>query len=502
MRLRSDSAPTYLALASLLGFGLQACGPTDSPQSEGPTFEMLTPELVEKAVALRQRALDGSGAYDFLADLTSEVGHRFAGSENDDRAVDWALVRLRELGFENVRAEAVTVPNWQRGEALGEIIGAAVRPLELVALGGSVGTPAGGTEAEVVEVASLEELAQLDPSDVAGRIVFLNRRMERTHDASGYNLTVPIRRDGPVYASRLGAVAVLIRSVGTSDRDVAHTGMTHYVEGVPMIPAAALSNPAADSLAARIGSGETVRFRLELGCRYLPDAVSANVIAEIPGRGRPEEIVLLVAHLDSWDLGAGALDDGAGVAIVTEAARLVGELDPRRTVRVWFAANEEFGISGGLAYDDRYAGETDRYVAAMEADFGAGRVWVMTSRFADDALPVARDLATLLEPLGIDYAGNYAIGGVDLLPLTRHHIPLIDLPQDGTYYFDAYHSAEDTFDKVDAGELAQAVAAYAVSALVAAEIEGGLGPAPAFQIQLPPPFDRVVDGGGATIIHP
>ncbi len=228
----------------------------------------------------------------------------------------------------------------------------------------------------------------------------------------------------------------------------------------------------------------------------MPDAISANAIGEILGRERPQEVVLLAAHLDSWDLGTGALDDGAGCAIVTEAARLIGELEPapRRTVRVWLAANEETGVSGGLAYRERYAPHLRHHVAAMEADFGAGRVWAMSSRVAKRALPVAYELSLLLAPLGIEYHGNVAWGGVDLLPLLYYRVPLIDLRQDGTYYFDAYHSAGDTLDKVDPADLAQNVAAYAVAALVAAEIEEGFGRAPKFRGRLPPHYERIARG--------
>jgi Zn-dependent M28 family amino/carboxypeptidase len=284
--------------------------------------------------------------------------------------------------------------------------------------------------------------------------------------------------------------------VATSNGRHAHTGMTHYEKGVPRIPAAALSNPDADLLEARIRADGPIRFRLELGCRYMPDATSANVIGEIPGRERPQEIVLLAAHLDSWDLGTGALDDGAGCAIIIEAARLIGGLDPppRRTIRVLLAANEEFGVSGGLAYGERHAGEMNLHIAGMEADFGAARVWGMRSRVARSALPAVRELALLLAPLGIGYHGNETLGGTDLLPLMRFDLPVFDLPQDATRYFDAYHSVNDTLDKVDPKDLAQVVAAYAVVALVAAEIEGDFGRAPKLRWPLPTLLERLAEG--------
>jgi len=335
---------------------------------------------------------------------------------------------------------------------------------------------------------------KLDRSQVEGKIVFVNTSMPRTRDGSGYGVSAPIRRHAPQFAADLGATAVLIRSVATS-RNLAHTGTTFYHDSIPFIPAAALSNRDADLLSARIQSGETVRFRLELGCRFFPDARSANVIGEIPGRERPEEIVLLAAHLDSWDLGTGALDDGAGCAIVIEAARLIGTLDPapRRTIRVFLAANEEYGVSGGVAYAQRYREDAKLHVAAMEADFGAGRVFRLLSRVESRTLPAVRELGRLLAPLGIEYGSDGTLGGTDLLPMILHRIPLFELRQDATDYFDHYHSAGDTIDKADAEDLAQVVAAFAVTALVAAEHENGFGRAPRFWGLMPEPFQQLAE---------
>ncbi len=469
----------FPVLASLL---LTSCGSEGASIPERDTWEILQAEVVERAETVRDRALAGSRAYEFLTALTTEVGPRFAGSAGDRRGVEWARAKLEEIGFDEVWTEEVMVPRWIRGVARGEITAPWPQPVVLVALGGSVGTPAGGIEAEVVEVASLEELEGLDRARVADKIVFLSQRMRRSRDGSGYGETVGIRGRGPAVAGALGAAAVIIRSVGTSNDRLAHTGGTRYEDGVRQIPAAALSNPDADLLAAQLAAGQTVRFRLELGSHYLPDVPSANVFAEIRGRESPEEIVLLVAHLDSWDLGTGAVDDGTGCAIVTEAARLIGELEPRprRTVRVWLTANEEFGLSGARAYGVSHADEMDLHVAATESDFGPGRVWAMHSRVTEAALPAVRDLARLLEPLDIEYGGNEARGGADLLPLRAHRVPLFDLRQDGTLYFDIHHTANDTLDKVDPEDLAQNVAANAVTALVLADVDVNFGPAAPF----------------------
>ena len=481
--------------ALLLGCGcFDSSNPNQAPRKS--TFEVLPEALVERAVALREKALEESKAYEFLGALTSEIGPRFTGTENDRRAVEWARQKLEALGFRNVHTEEVIVPCWQRGEAAGEITTPAREELHPLALGGSVGTPPEGLEAEVIEVAGLEQLAQLEPSRVAGKIVFLDRRMPRSREGLGYGQCSPIRRKGPARAAELGAVAVLIRSVSTSSESQAHTGKTHYEEGVPRIPAASLSNPEADRLETLIRENQTVRLRLRLGCRYLADTKSANVIGEIPGSALPEEIVLLVAHLDSWDVGTGALDDGVGCAIVVEVARLIGELEPapRRTIRVLLAANEEFGLSGALAYSERHAEELDKHALGLEADFGADPVWQMSSRVSLRSMKAIRDLARLLEPLGVSYANNASLGGADLLPMVRHRLPLLEMRHDATRYFDSYHSAEDTFDKVDPENLAQCVATYAVAALVAAEYEQGFGRAPKFRGTLPPPFDQIYAG--------
>lgn len=485
----------FTVVALVLGCGFFASSSQDEEPGT-PAFEVLPGPLVERAVALRGRALEESQAFELLEALTTEIGPRFTGSENDRLAVEWAQEKLVALGFQNVRTEEVIVPCWRRGEALGEIIEPAREKYHPLALGGSIATPPEGIAAEVLEVTGLEQLAQLEPARVAGKIVFINQRMPRSREGFGYGQCSPIRRSGPARAAERGAVAVLIRSVSTSKEDHAHTGMTHYEKGVPRIPAAALSNPEADRLEVQIRERGAVRFRLQLGCRYAEDTKSANVIGEIPGSELSEEIVLLVAHLDSWDVGTGALDDGAGCAIIVEAARLIGELEPapRRTIRVLLAANEEFGLDGALTYSNRHAEEMGQHALGLEADFGADPVWMMSSRVSLRALKAVRDLARLLEPLGVSYENNMSLGGADLLPMVRHRLPVLEMRHDATRYFDSYHSAGDTIDKVVPENLSQCVAVYAVAALVAADYEKGFGRASRFRGQLPPPFDGLLRG--------
>lgn len=461
-----------LVLCALLTLPFPAHAETDR-------FEILPEELVAAAVELRETALAESDAYSFVAGLTTEVGARPAGSVNDRKAVAWAARKLESYGLV-VRTEEVTVPHWVRGKAAGRIVAPYPHPVTLVALGGSIGTPEGGIEAEVIEVEGLEELATLSPEAVAGKIVFFNRRMERHPQGAGYGPAVQARGKGPAAAGPLGAVAVLIRSAGTSKNRFAHTGGTRYAEGERKIPAAALSNPDADLLEAQLATGKTVRFHLELGCRSLPEETSANVIGEIRGREKPEEIVMLAAHLDSWDLGTGAIDDGAGCAIVSETGRLLAALPrpPRRTVRIFLSANEEFGLSGARAYGAAHADTLAHHTAALESDLGVGHVRIFRSRVAEGRLPFVRELARLLAPLGIEHADVPAYGGADLRPLREALVPLFDLPQDATTYFDYHHTANDTLDKLDPDELRQNVAAYVTAAYVLAETEVDLGRAP------------------------
>jgi len=416
---------------------------------------------------MQREALAGNAAYRLVESLTTEVGPRFAGSAGDRAAAAWAEGKLRALGFPKVWIEPVTVPRWVRGEARGEIVSPFPQRVELLALGGSVGTAEEGIEAEVLGVENVAAMARLGDEAIAGRIVFFTERMRRTDDGSGYGDAVGIRSRGADEAVKRGAVAVLIRSVGTDSNRLPHTGATRYTEGAPRIPAAALSVPDAELLERELASGQPVRFRLFLGSRSEGEAESANVVAEFPGRERPGEIVLLVAHLDSWDVGTGAQDDGAGVAVVVEAARLAARHSPggpRRTIRVVLTANEEFGLSGARAYAAAHAEEAPSHVVAVEADFGAGRVLTFRTRFAREDAAAADELAVRLAPLGIPSAAGDARGGADLSRLRPLGVPIVDLSQDGSLYFDIHHTDNDTMDKIDPANLHQVTAAFATLA--------------------------------------
>ena len=451
--------------AALLGAAALALSATSSEASS---------DLRAVLERLVRAAGETNGAYDTIRGLTDTVGPRLSGSPGDARAVAWAEAALTAQGFSNVHAESVIVPHWERGEESGEIVSPAPFRLSLCALGGSVGTPASGVEADVVEAESLEGVDALGER-AKGRIVFVWKVMERRPDGSGYGATVPIRGGAASHAAKVGAVGALIRSVATSNARLPHTGSLRYEEGIPKIPAAALAVPDADLIHRLLAGGKTVRVRFVLGARTLPDAVSANVVGEIPGREKPDEIVVLGGHLDSWDLGQGAVDDAAGLGIAIEAARLIRQLPrrPRRTLRVVAFANEENGLAGSRAYAKAHAAELPFHVAAIECDSGAGRV----SGFGWTAGPSAEgtlaNVAEILKPFGL---GNLKKGGggADVGALRAAGVPLFSPIQDSSRYFDVHHSADDTFDKIDREELNSGVAVAAALAYALAESEAPL----------------------------
>ena len=435
------------------------------------------------AVQLRDQALEDSMAWDLVESLTSEVGPRFAGSEGDRRGVEWAVAKLTSLGFDRVWTDPIEVPQWDRGQAEGQILGKNSQSVHLTALGGSIGTPENGLEAEVIEVASQEVLETLGRDDLEGKIVFVNHPMQRRQDSSDYGNVVKARGMAAWTASKSGALAVLVRSVGTGPHRFPHTGAMRRVEGqYAPIPGAALAVPDADILSYQLGLGAPIRFRLKMTSRMLASVPSANVIAEMTGSEKPDEVVVLAAHLDSWDLGTGAIDDGAGCAITMAAAKMIGDLPqrPKRTIRVFLAGNEEFGLTGARAYAKKYQSQLENHYVVFESDLGADRIWRFNRRFGPAGEALAQRMYSLLEPLGIENGDNEARGGPDLSPLREHLVPAIDLVQDGTYYFDYHHTADDTLDKIDPEQLRQNVAAFVGVAYLAAQAEEELRPIPVY----------------------
>jgi hypothetical protein len=437
---------------------------------------LYSPDVAARLVG---SALTDGVTYARVAELSDAIGPRLSGSAGADAAVKWALQRFREDGLE-VRAERVKVPHWVRGEERAEVLPARGRtghPLAATALGGSPATPAGGVTADVVEVRSIAELQALGEK-ARGKMIFFNHSMSTAGGTTGYGEASPLRNRGPAEAAKLGAAGALVRSLATASLRDPHTGATTFEDGAPKIPAAAVSVEDAELLHRLLPRGP-VQVRLGLGCRTLPDAESANVVADVRGREKPDEVVLLGAHLDSWDLGQGAIDDAAGVAIVMEAVRLIAQLPqrPRRTVRAVLFMNEENGLAGGKAYAQAHAAEADRHVAALESDAGAGRPISIGLRAGDRAQALLAPWLQPLEMLGAAEFGGES-GGADIGPLAAYGVPFVGVQQDVSRYFDYHHSAADTLDKVRPGDLAQTAAAVAWVAYALAEMPEAL-PRPA-----------------------
>jgi hypothetical protein len=459
-----------IALATLGALGGQ--GRAETRSSAAATPPAPAPMPAEAAARIREGALAGDGAWTRLAWLTDRIGPRLSGSPGAAAAVDWALEELRRDGMAGVRGETLMVPHWVRGEESVSIVAPVARPVVATALGMSVPTPDGGITAEVVETDSLEALATLGDR-VKGKIVLFNKVTPARSDGSGYGDNVPLRSRGPSEASRLGAVAALVRSLGTLRARLPHTGALSYVDGVPPIPAAAIAEEDAERIHRLIAAGDTVRVRMVLGCRMLPDVESANVVADLTGRERPGEIVVVGGHLDSWDLGDGAVDDGAGVVAAMETLRLLKRLGltPRRTIRAVLYMNEENGSRGGRAYAEAHKDELARHVAAIESDGGAGRPLGFRVFAGPGGVEAVGALTAHLGAAGsraTEVAASDS-AGVDIDPLRTGGVPLLGMRQDMTRYFDWHHSAADTLDKVDPGELAENVAAMAFMAWALAE---------------------------------
>lgn len=455
-------------------FGLAALAFASSanaqPQPAAPEVASIPADVQRTLDRLSAAAFENDRAYEIVESLVTEIGPRIAGSEAEARARDWAVRMLREQRFANVTIEPFTLGFWQATHEEASVTSPSQQRMVIAALGGSPATPEGGLEAEVVRFPNLAALEAAAPNSLSGRIVFIDERMQRTQDGSGYGAAVTKRSRCAPLAQARGASACLIRSVGTDPHRFAHQGgNTRQADGASL-PAAALSPADADLLARLVARGPT-RVRLDIQVDVRENAQSGNVIAEVRGRESPEEIVLLVAHLDSWDHGQGAIDDGAGVAIVTAAARLIRDLPrrPRRTIRVLLAGAEETGIHGANAYARAHAG--DIHIVAAESDFGAARIYRLRTRFAESALPYARAMQRALAPLGVIPGDNAANGGPDLTPLRTAGVPVVELSQDGWDYFDYHHTPDDTLDKIEPAALQQNVAAYAVFAYLAAEMD-------------------------------
>jgi carboxypeptidase Q len=418
----------------------------------------------EVADRIIDAALADSAAYERLTELVDGFGHRLSGSTALERALDWILMEMDSDGLENVRGEAVMVPRWVRGEESLRMTEPVDRPLPMLGLGGSVGTPPGGLRGEVIVVGSFDELAAR-ADEASGRIVLFDVPF------TTYGETVEYRSRGASAASRVGAIASLLRSVTPYSQQTPHTGALNYEGGVQRIPHAAITVEDAEFIRRASERGQRVEVHLEMEARTLPDTPSRNAVAEIVGRERPNEVVVLGGHIDSWDVGQGAMDDGGGSVAAWEAVRLmkVLGLQPRRTVRVVLWTNEENGLRGGTAYRDRYMAELESHVLAMESDSGVFEPFGFGFSGSDEAFALVSEIGTLLERIG---AGTITRGGggADIGPIMAEGVPGMGLEVDGTRYFWYHHTEADTIDKLDPDEMARCVAAMAVMAYVVAEM--------------------------------
>ncbi|MDA1185043.1 MAG: M20/M25/M40 family metallo-hydrolase [Acidobacteria bacterium] len=461
MVLRRSTVTLRMLLVALLA-GAWLVSPVHT-QSPGPAAWL--DAYRDVATSLIEASTSDDFAWNRLAELTDTYGHRLSGSANLEQAIAWAVEQMTSDGLEHVRAEPVMVPRWVRGDEHAEFVSPPRQALTILGLGGSVGTPPEGVEGDVVVVNSFAEL-RARAADVAGKIVLFNAPF------TNYGDSVVYRTDGAYVASQHGAVAALVRSIGPPGLRTPHTGSVGYEPGAPPIPAAAVATEDADRIARLLARGAPVRVRLTMGARMEADTASANVVGEIRGRERPEEIVLLGGHLDSWDVGAGASDDAVGCIVTWEAARLMVSLGirPRRTVRIVLWTNEENGLRGATEYAARHAAHAANHVLAIESDSGVFAPAGIGFSGGVAARSLVRDIGTLLAPLGIGEIGGGG-GGADIAPIARAGgVPMLAYLGNPDRYFAIHHTPADTVDRITPDEVSKAAAALAVIAYVTAEM--------------------------------
>ncbi|WP_114227990.1 MULTISPECIES: M28 family peptidase [Sphingomonas] len=415
--------------------------------------------------ALRDDALNNDHyAWDITEGLTTEIGPRLDGTPAEARARDWAVAKLTAMGFKNVRIETFPLQVWTRGAESAEILSPFPQKLAVTALGNSASTGAAGVTGEIVAFDSVDSLRAAPDAAVRGKIVFVDHHMAPTQDGSSYGPGGTPRRLGPTIASQKGALAIVVRSAGTDHHRNPHAGVQNFADGVRPIPAGALSIPDAEQLARILARGKPVSLHLTLVSQVRPGQ-SGNVIAEVPGRDPKLPPVLVGGHLDSWDLGTGAIDDASGVAIATAAAkRIMDAGQPLRTIRIVWFGSEETGLWGGQDYRKRYGQQP--HWALLESDFGADRIWRVTSKLGDQRRDEARMIGAALAPLGIVTGAFDKADGSDIEPMLDDGQPGVGLSQDGTRYFDYHHTPDDTLDKIDPVQLRQNVAAWTAALAV------------------------------------
>ena len=456
MTRRNLLVPVLVAAAARGGFG-----------------QDLTSHYRPAADKLIDAAMTDFEGYNRLAYLCYRIGNRLSGSTGLERAVAWSVEEMKAAGLSNVRTIPVKVPHWVRGSESARLLVPLEKPLHMLGLGMSIGTPPGGITADVVAVSDFNELEKLGREKVQGKIVLYNEVYR------GYGPTVIYRRNGASRAAALGAVAVLVRSVTPLAMQIPHTGEMHYDEGQPQIPAAAVSPEDAMMMARLCADSVPVRVHLEMSARMEPDADSADVIGEIPGKEHPEEVVVMGGHLDSWDVGQGAQDDGASIIACLQAVALMKKLglEPRRTLRVAFWVNEENGGRGGDAYRAFIGDDVKNQVVALEMDGGAETPRGFGASVDGPSLDLLRQVGKLLDRIGAGEISGGG-GGEDIRPLGAAGVPLMSERAAGTHYFDWHHSEADTLDKVDPTDFRKSVAALAVMSYVLADMPARLTATP------------------------
>jgi len=450
-------SPHLLAIATSLGAICSSALTAQAPVAD--RYRQSADRIIDES----QR---DSAAWHRLAELTDRFGNRFSGSAPLERAIDWVLAEMRKDGLDNVRGERVKVPRWIRGQESVTLIRPRSLPIRMLGLGGSIATPKAGITARVLVVSSFDEL-KARAADAKGKIVLYDVPF------TNYGQTVQFRVNGAIEAAKVGAVASLIRSVGPFSMQTPHTGSMRYdtTGVVKKIPHAAITAEASAMLHRMQERGDTIVVRLMMTAHTLPDSWSRNVVAEITGSERPQEVVVFGGHIDSWDVGTGAMDDAGGVMVAWEALRVLKRLGlkPRRTIRVVGWTNEENGLRGGNGYRDAHANEMASHILAIESDGGVFAPSGFGFTGSDSAYGLVRQIGSLLKRIGADSISRGG-GGADIGPIMALGVPGMGLQVDGTRYFWYHHTDSDTIDKLDPKEMALCVATMAVMAFVVADM--------------------------------
>ena len=413
---------------------------------------------------IKTSLMDSSG-FDRLVEMCDTFGPRFSGTDNLEKALDWILDEMKSDGLENVHAEEVMVPKWVRGKESAHMISPWEKELHMLGLGGSIGTGPKGITSEVVVVNSFDDLKSR-ASEAKGKIVLFNVPF------TSYGKTVQYRSGGAIAASKAGAIASIIRSVGPFSMNTPHTGGMRYEEGIKKIPHAAITVEDAAMISRMVKRGQSVKIKLYMEGKFEPDALSRNVMGEIKGSKFPNEVIVLGGHIDSWDVGQGAMDDGGGCVAAWQAVKMIKELgiQPKRTIRVVMWTNEENGMRGGNAYRDAHINELDDHILAMESDGGVFKPSGFGFTGSEEAMSILQDIGTLLYPIesGKITKGG---GGADIGPIMREGVPGMGLRVEGNKYFWYHHTNADTWDKLDLDEFNRCVATMAIMAYVVADMD-------------------------------